>query len=390
VRPVDGGLLLRTELGGGVEIDAARRVARIPAGTRWAAVVDAAGPHGLVAPHGSAGTVGVVGYLLRGGISFYGRWVGLAANSVRAVELVTADGSLLRADADSEPDLFWALRGGGGGFGVVTAVEVALFPATRVITGAAFWPAGHAAALLSAWRRWARSAPRQAATSFRVMNLPPVPDVPPVLRGGPVVCVDGVVLEVEGADPGTAGRQAEELLGPLRAVGEPLLDTWEPATPAGLLRSHMDPPDPVPILGDHMLLTELGEDGAAQLLRVTGAGSGSPLVTAGLRQLGGAFAVPDPAGGALSHLDASYAYSGSGVPLGPVTPEAIAAHCATVRAALAPWDTGRTAPNFVESHHQPQRHLDADQVALVDRVRTRLDPTGRFRADIAPGATALP
>ncbi|MFC7613511.1 FAD-binding protein [Actinokineospora soli] len=125
----------------------------------WKDVVAATAPHGLVPPHGSAGTVGVVGYLLRGGISFYGRKVGLAANSLRAVELVTADGELRRVDADNDPELFWAVRGGGGGFGVVTAVEVALFPAATVHTGAAFWPAEHGPALVAAWQDWCRQAP---------------------------------------------------------------------------------------------------------------------------------------------------------------------------------------------------------------------------------------
>ncbi|NNJ08473.1 FAD-dependent oxidoreductase, partial [Streptomyces sp. PKU-MA01144] len=89
---VDGGLLVRTRLAGGVVVDARRRIARIPAGTTWGEVVAAAAPFGLTAPHGSAAGVGVVGYLLGGGVSFYGRRTGLAANSVRAVELVTADG----------------------------------------------------------------------------------------------------------------------------------------------------------------------------------------------------------------------------------------------------------------------------------------------------------
>jgi len=135
VRPVRHAVLIRTELGGSVDVDTTRRLARVPAGASWQAVVDAATPHGLAAPHGSAATVGVVGFLLRGGISFYSRKIGLAVNSVRAIELVTADGELRRVDADHDPDLFWSLRGGGGGFGVVTAIEIALFPATSVITG---------------------------------------------------------------------------------------------------------------------------------------------------------------------------------------------------------------------------------------------------------------
>ena len=388
VRPIRDALLIRTELAGGVQIDAHRRVARVPAGTRWGEVVDATAPHGLAAPHGSSPTVGVVGYLLRGGLSFYGRQVGLAANGIRAIELVTADGELRRVDAFRDPELFWALRGGGGGFGVVTAVEIDLFPVSRVVTGAAFWPAAHAERLLSAWRRWTLDAPGEVTTSLRVMNLPPVPEVPPVLAAGPVVSVDGAVLCASDGDVATAQRQAEDLLGPLRSVADPLLDSWRLTTPAEAVHAHMDPTDPLPIIGDHMLLRELGDDGAEAFLRATGEGSGSPLVVAGLRQLGAAYSVPNPAGGVLDHLDAWYSYAGSGVPAGPVTAEALREGCARVRAALGPWDTGRTAPSFVENVEQPQRHLDADQVRAVDRVRARVDPYGRFRDDIAPNATA--
>jgi FAD/FMN-containing dehydrogenase len=389
-RQMDNAVLVRTELSGEVEVDTTRRVARIPAGTLWTDVVAATSPHGLAAPHGSAPTVGVVGYLLRGGISFYGRKVGLAVNSVRAIDLVTADGELRHVDAVSDPDLFWALRGGGGGFGVVTAVEVDLFPASTVVTGAAFWPAALGARVLSVWERWALTAPAEVATSLRVLNLPPLDDIPPVLSSGPMLCVDGVVLGTTGDDATLAQQQAEELLSPLRSIAEPVMDTWHTTTPSAVLATHMDPSEPVPAQGDSMLLTELGDDGAAEFLRVLGEGSNSPLVLAGLRQLGGAMAVPDPDGGALNHLDAHYIYSGAGIPLDTDSATAISSHFSHVRAALAPWDTGRTAPTFVESVGQPQGHLSPEQVHAVDRVRARVDPTGLFRDDITPNATAIP
>ncbi|WP_020670875.1 FAD-binding oxidoreductase [Amycolatopsis nigrescens] len=388
VRPILDSLLIRTRLTGGVEIDAARRVARIPAGTCWGAVVEAACEHGLTAAHGSSATVGVVGYLLGGGMSFYGRKRGLAANSVRAIELVTADGEPRRVDASADPELFWALRGGGGGFGVVTAVELGLFPAAEVITGAAYWPAAHAGRLLSVWRRWTLDAPWDVTTSMRMMNLPRAPNVPPELAAGPTLCVDGAVL-CEDGDLAGASSHAEDLLGPLRAVAEPVLDTWQTTTASAVLHAHMDPDQPMPVIGDHLLLGELGADGAAEFLRVLGEGSGSPLIAAGLRQLGGAYSVPPPDAGALGHFEARYSYAGSGVPMGGVTAEELRAHCEKVREALGPWDTGRTAPSFVEHFGQPQGHLTEEQVLAVDRVRARVDPGGLFRGDIAPNATAL-
>ncbi|MFI7536592.1 FAD-binding oxidoreductase [Streptosporangium sp. NPDC049376] len=380
-RPMGEALLLRTELSGGVEIDSAARVARVPAGTRWGQVVEAAEPYGLAAPHGSSPLVGVVGYLLRGGVSLYGRHTGLAANSVRAIELVTADGEPRRADASSDRELLWALRGGGGGFGVVTAVEFDLFPLGRVVTGAAYWPAVHAGRLLPLWLDWTRKAPREATTTLRLMNLPPLPEVPEPLRGRSVLCVDGVVLGGPGDE-----AVAEDLLGPLRALAPPILDTWGTAPPRQVTLTHMDPTEPFPIFGDHMLLDDLPEEAAGEFLRI--AGPGSPLTNAELRQLGGALAVPEREGGALDRLDASFAYMGGGVPFGDLTPEALVGHCARTRAVLRPWDTGLTAPSFVENLSQPQRHLSPERVEAVDRVRARVDPTGLFRDDIAPGATA--
>ncbi|MGR6975134.1 FAD-binding oxidoreductase [Streptomyces cynarae] len=385
---VDGGLLIRTRLEGGVVIDAERRIARVPAGTTWGEVVAAAAPHGLAAPHGSAGHVGVVGYLLGGGVSFYGRHTGLAANSVRAVELVTADGELVRADAVTDPELLWALRGGGGGFGVVTAVELELFPVAKVVTGATYWSAAHARPLLTAWRDWAQEAPRRATTSLRVMNLPPVPGVPPALSAGPVVCVDGAVFAASPDEVAEAQRRADDLLASLRGLAEPLLDTWQLTDAAGVLDAHMDPVEPVPFIGDHLLLAGLGDDAADAFLSVVGEGSGSPLVVATLRQLGGAFADADDRGGVLNRVDAAYAYMGSGPPFGPVTAADLEAHCAIVRAALEPWNTGRTVPSLVEGADRPQCHLDVGALTAVDRVRARVDPHRRFAGDIAPGASA--
>ncbi|MFH8385269.1 FAD-binding oxidoreductase [Kitasatospora sp. NPDC018058] len=388
-RPVEGGVLIRTVLEGGVRIDPGRRTARVPAGTTWGEVVEAAAPHGLAAPHGSAADVGVVGYLLGGGVSFYGRHTGLAANSVRAVELVTADGALLRADSESDPELLWALRGGGGGFGVVTAVEIELFPVAKVVTGATYWSADHARPLLAAWRDWAADAPRRATTSLRVLNLPPVPGVPPALAAGPVLCVDGAVFAATAEDVSEAERQAERLLAALRGIAEPLMDTWALTDAAGVLNAHMDPAEPVPFIGDHVLLKDLGDDAAAAFLGAVGAGSGSPLAVATLRQLGGAFADADPRGGVLNKVDAAYAYMGSGPPFGRVTAADLEAHCALVRAALEPWNPGVTVPSLVEGFARPQRHLDAEQVAAVERVRARIDPRGRFAGDVSPGATTV-
>lgn len=129
-------VLLRTTGLGGVQVDADARTARVGAGALWGDLVSQASEQGLAALHGSAPNVGITGYTLGGGVSFYARKHGLACNRVTAIDIVTAGGEQLRVDAENEPDLFWALRGGGGSFGVVTACEFDLLPMREIFAGA--------------------------------------------------------------------------------------------------------------------------------------------------------------------------------------------------------------------------------------------------------------
>jgi FAD/FMN-containing dehydrogenase len=146
--PLDGTLLINTARLTGVEIDAEARVARVAAGAVWRDVVDAGVEHGLTALHGSAGDVGVVGYSLGGGVGWLARKHGLASSSVLSARVVTADGDIVRADPETHADLFWALRGGGGSFGVVTELELALLPVADAYAGWLIWPIEQAADVL--------------------------------------------------------------------------------------------------------------------------------------------------------------------------------------------------------------------------------------------------
>src|SRR3954447_12354550 len=167
----------------GVEIAAEQRVARVAAGALWIEVTQPASPLGLAPLAGSSPDVGVVGYVLGGGLSWPRRQHGLAANAVRAIELVTADGEHIRADHEHHADLFWALRGGGGNYGIVTAVEIELFEYPSVYAGMLMWPWEHASEVLKTWAAWARTAPDEVTTSARLLQVPPLPDIPEFLRG---------------------------------------------------------------------------------------------------------------------------------------------------------------------------------------------------------------
>ena len=176
-------VLVKTERMRGVEIDPANERARVEAGVLWAEVSEAAAAHGLAALAGSSPDVGVVGYSLGGGIGWLARRYGMAANSVLAVEVVNADGELIRVDADNEPELFWALRGGGGAFGVVTALEFRLYPITEVHAGVLFFPIERGSEVLRAWRSWIQDVPDEVTSVGRFLQFPPIPDIPePLVR----------------------------------------------------------------------------------------------------------------------------------------------------------------------------------------------------------------
>src|SRR5205085_842784 len=220
-------ILLKTERMREVQIDAANRRARVEAGAMWMDLTVPAGEHGLAALAGSSPDVGVVGYTLGGGLSWLSRRHGLAANSVLAIELVTADGRLVRCDRDNEPELFWALRGGGGSFGVVTAIEFVLYPAPQVYAGALLWPWERAAEVPRAYVEWCRTAPDALSTSARILQVPPLPDIIDPVRGRQFVAIDGAFL----GSP-EAGAEA---LAALRAL-EPEIDMFAPIPAAALSR----------------------------------------------------------------------------------------------------------------------------------------------------------
>jgi hypothetical protein len=346
--------------------------------------VAAAAEHDLAAVHGSAASVGVIGYLLRGGVSFYGRQHGLGVNSLRSISIVLADSTFVVASEDNEPDLFWALRGGGGGFGVVTEVVIELFPMSAIHTGATIWDARHAEAITSLWARWTRDAPESISTSLRLMNLPPAPGVPPELSEGQILVIDGAACPAGDADLAAATAITSDLFGLLTASAKPLMDTWHRAAPAELLRTHMDPADPLPYAGHHILLDALPDAGIEQFVAAAGPDSGAPLMIAELRQLGGGFAAPARAGGALDRTSAHFAHVAIDLVPPTRTLASVTRDLRRVADSLKPWNTGRTLPSVVEAYDAPQRSLDDDTAADVAGVRRRFDPDAMFIQDVDP------
>jgi hypothetical protein len=355
----------------GVDIDPETRVARVVGGTVWDDVVAAAGPHGLAGLHGSAGGVAVAGFALNGGVSFYGRRHGLCVNSVRAIELVTADGEVRRVDADHDAELFWALRGGGGNFGVVTAIELDLVPYADVVAGLLLWDRSRAGEVMRAWRDFTADAPESVTSSLRVMSFPPLPELPPFLAGRDVVVIDGAILESD--------ERASELLAPLRAL-QPELDTIHRIPTSELPLMHMDPPQPSPAVSGHCVLGELSDDGVDAFLDEVGPGTRSGLLSAELRQLGGAFARRAENGGAVSSLDGAHAlYAVAIAPTAETIAHGREAAARLVRA-MEPWSLLHArVPTFIDD---PVDAADVygDACDRLAQVASRVDPQQMFLA----------
>jgi FAD/FMN-containing dehydrogenase len=367
---LSGTVLVKTSGMGGVEIDATRRIARVGAGVLWEDVVDAAAPHGLVALHGSSPNVGVTGYSLGGGMGWLARSHGLQANSVTAIELVTADGALVRTDAQHDPELFWALRGGGGNFGIVTALEFRLFPLREIYAGFMLWDWSHAERVLTAWAQWAETAPDHVTTSFRIMQLPPIEALPEFLRGRNVVIIDGAVQ----GDPA--------VIEPLRALA-PEIDTFGMAPAPALVRLHQDPEEPMPSVGGTALVETLPAAAIEALIAVAGPDSGTPLEVVELRQAGGALRRATPGHGAVAGVDGSFVLFAAGLALGPEMGAAKHAHIAAVKQALAPYSNAGHYLNFAEEPVDVADSFAPGTFARLRAVKDRIDPENVIHANHA-------
>jgi FAD/FMN-containing dehydrogenase len=374
-------LLLKTGRMTGAEVDIENRRVRVSAAAKWRDVSALASPEGLAGLAGSSAEVGVVGYTLGGGHGWLAREHGLACNSVVAVELVTADGKLVRTDHENEPELFWALRGGGGNFGVVTALELELFPVPELYAGMLAWPWERTADVLHAWREWVPGLPGEMGTWARILQVPPLPDIPEPVRGRQLVVVEAAYL-----GEGDAGS---ELLRPLRELG-PELDTCAPAPPASLGHLHMDPEDPVPFAASGQLLDQLPAAAIDAVIAAAGPGSGSPLLSLELRLLGGALTRAAPDAGALARLDQAVLTFAVGMVVGPEMGAAVNGHMDTVARALEQWDSGVKFANFADVPVDPRMCYPPESFDRLRQVKARYDPDELFWANppIPPAAAA--
>jgi FAD/FMN-containing dehydrogenase len=362
-------ILLKIERMRDIEIDPGTRRAKVGAGVLAKPLALAAGEHGLAFLSGTSADVGVAGYSLGGGLSWLGRRYGLACNSIVSADVVLADGRLVHADRDAEPELFWAMRGGGGNFAAVTALEFELVPLTEVYAGAMFWPIDRAAEILSTWSEWVASVPDACQSLGRMLQLPDAPFLPEHLRGRSFALVEATYIGSE-AD-GVA------LLRPFRDLG-PEFDTFTMMPPSELSVINMDPEEPVPYDGDGTLLDAFPPEAVEPLVETF---VDSPLLHVEIRHLGGAIAVGAADHGVLDAIEQPFVIFTFGLAFDAGMLEAVRDHAQRVLAAVRPWDSGRRYLNFAETRVDPRTIYPASSFERLLASKARYDPTDLFRAN---------
>jgi FAD/FMN-containing dehydrogenase len=367
-------VLLRTAAMTGLRVDAATRTARADAGVLWGDVIVRAAKVELAARHMSSPGVGVVGSSLGGGVSWYARQHGLQCSAITAVELVLADGTFVRATDDQDPDLLWAARGGGGGFGVVTSLEFDLLPVRTAYAGMLAWDWRHARRVLAAWGEWTEEAPESVTSVARLFQVPDVEWLPAQLRGRQLVMIDAVAQ-----GDAEAGARA---LAPLRAL-RPEIDTFRQVSAADIAHLQLDPQEPTAVYANSVLVHGLPADAVDALDAAAGPGSGSNLLFVELRQLGGALARPAPRGGALDHLTGAFLVLGVGLDVGTGW-SAVRQDALRVLESLAPW-TSSASYLSMAYEAAARRGWSAASYERLLRIRRSVDPNGLF---VAPRAAS--
>lgn len=370
----DGGLLVLTSQLKTLRIDPTQQTAWIGAGLKWGEVLEQTQAHGLAPLLGSSPGVGVVGYTLGGGLGWLARKYGLAADSVLAFEVVTADGILRRASPEENQDLYWGLRGGGGSFGVVTGMEIRLYPVETVYGGNLYYPAERAREVMQRYREWIRSAPDALTSSVVLMNFPPFPHIPEPLRGKSFVIVRGCY----------AGPVAE---------GEALLEYWRGWQPAAIddfkampfrqvARISNDPVDPGASHSTGAWMRELSDEAIDTLLRYVLPQGGPPsMAFAEVRHIGGAVKRGGQPPAAFSRRDAELLLFA----LCPTpTPEVYARMCQytdELEEALGPALTGGVYMNFVhgkEARARTRQGYSGEAYRRLQSVKAAVDPEDAF------------
>lgn len=369
--PADDALLITTRRAAAVRVDPADRTAWVEAGAVWSRVLHEAAPFGLAPLAGSAPAVGAVSYTLGGGIGVLGRRWGFSADHVRRLDVVTADGIPRRVTAREHPDLFWALRGGGGNVGVVTGMQIGLVELAEVYGGGLFFAGEDAGAVLDALLAVGRDAPDEVSLSAALVSFPDVPALGP-LRGRWCCWVR--------VTSSGAPTRCDEVIAPLRHAATPFLDTVRtmPVTDIGTI--HNDPVGPLATTSRSLVLHRADAGTVATLLRH--AGPDVPFVIE-VRQLGGALGREPETPNAVGHRGGAYTVYVTAYPHpgGPSASDGTAEQALLTD--LAAWSDGGALVNFLAGAHVTADDVRAayepDIWARLVGIKTAWDPDNVFR-----------
>ncbi|GFG51085.1 FAD-binding oxidoreductase [Mycolicibacterium agri] len=380
----DGALMITTRRMSEIAIDTGTGTARVEAGVRFGDLVQAAAVHGLAPLAGSAPGVGVVGYTLGGGASLtMGRKFGWAADHVSAIDVVTADGQLRRVSAHSEADLFGGLLGGKSNFGVVTAMEFALFAVTHLYAGALFYAGEHIRGVLQEYRRFTMTAPDEISSGVTVLNLPPMPGLPSFMTGKLIVSVS---LSCVGNS--VVGKRLVE---PLRHAAPLLMDTMADIPYNQFGQISAEPTDPAPALEHFGLLRELTDDTVKAIVEVVDSAAHNGINIIHIRHLGGAFGRPPAVANAVGSRDAAFAFFALTV-VPPGHRVADYRDCgAELVEALKPWLHDHAHPGLLgpadATVERTRRAYDPATYRMLQIVKTMYDARNsfRFNHNVPPG-----
>ncbi|KAA9134438.1 FAD-binding oxidoreductase [Microbacterium caowuchunii] len=361
-------ILLRTGALDTIDIDPETERVRVGAGAVWSDVVEAAAGYGLAAVAGMSPSVGVAGFSLGGGLGWLARSHGLAANSIRSLDVVDARGRPLRVDHARHADLFWAARGGVAPV-VVTALELQLYPIDRVRAGGLLWPLERAREIAHAWREWIGSVPDTVTSLVRVLRYPPIPEIPEPLRGRAFV---GVEVAIQGdADSAAA------LLEPLRDLA-PEIDSVRTMSPAKLATVHGDPEQPSPAYGESTVVREITAETVDALVDAALAPSSDALLSIELRHLGGMLTPGRADGGAVSSIPGAGVVYAVGIVPSPEAERPVRAAASAVTGRIAPYASAVGVKNFSDDP-QPAEELYGEATERLRATAEHWDPERRIR-----------
>ncbi|MFI5690220.1 FAD-binding oxidoreductase [Kribbella sp. NPDC051586] len=364
-RALDGTILVRTDALDDIWIDSHARIARLGAGVRWGTVQTALDGTGLTGLPGTSSNISVAGFCTSGGFSWFSRPFGSGAGSLRSAEIVDGTGSRRRIDDAVDPELMWALRGGGGNFGVVTSIEVELHPAPEITGGRLMFPIEQSEAVLTAYAKATQEAPEQVTLWAYLIHYPQSAALPDAVRGKSFCMVDAITPY--------APEALEGVLATIRAAGTPVADAFAPLSPSGVAEMNAVPAPPQALSLITSTFDELTPELIGTLLEY--AGQPSLIFQVQIRHLRASGEVGHP-GVAAADPAAQYMVLAVSIVPVPELQEQAEAALRSLKDTLAPWHAGGMPPTGLSAWESLHESISEPDLARLREIKQRVDPLG--------------